>query len=210
MGNDNGGPPNHQPFDRLLDEHFGLGVDRGSSFIKDQNRGILEHRAGDGKTLLLPAGKLNPTLADQGVVAIREVFDKFMGVRDFGCGHHLFFGGIWAAKQDIIAHAAVEKEYILEDNADLLAERIECKIAQVMPIQGDTAAADIIKTRDQADHGRFAHTGRTDQRDYLLSRDFQRDALEDWLSLAVLETHIVEDDLAVRALFERNRAGTVA
>ena len=40
-----------------------------------------------------------------------------------GGGDHLLLAGVRLAKEDVLAHGAVKEEYILQHNADLLAQR---------------------------------------------------------------------------------------
>src|SRR5947207_10921989 len=70
VGDDQRRATRHQPFDRLLDQTFGLVVERRSRLVEDQDRYVLEERARDRQALALPPGELHAELADHRVVAV--------------------------------------------------------------------------------------------------------------------------------------------
>jgi hypothetical protein len=59
-------------FQRILDLGFGLHVDRAGAVIQDQDGGLEQQGAGDGDALFLPAGEVDPALAELGIVALGE------------------------------------------------------------------------------------------------------------------------------------------
>ena len=61
----------HQPVERGLDRHLGLGVDGGGAVVEDEQARIGEQRARDGDALPLPAREPDAALADDRVVALR-------------------------------------------------------------------------------------------------------------------------------------------
>ena len=55
---------------RLLHPRLGRRVERAGRLVEDQDRRILQQRAGDRQALALAAGKRGAALADQRVVAL--------------------------------------------------------------------------------------------------------------------------------------------
>ena len=55
MRDDDGGAVVHQRLERILNEFFGLGVERRSRLVEQQQRRAAEQRAGDCNTLTLAA-----------------------------------------------------------------------------------------------------------------------------------------------------------
>lgn len=80
----------HQIKKGVLDELFGLAVQRAGGFIEYQDGCVFQDGPRDGDTLTLSAGKLYAAFTDQRVIAIGQVGDKFMGV-GFFCGLKDFF-----------------------------------------------------------------------------------------------------------------------
>ncbi len=199
VGDDDGGAALHQAFQGLLDEQLGLGIDRGGGFIQDQDGSVLEHGAGDGEALLLPAGELDAALADEGVVALRQVVDELVGIGGLGGRDHLGLGGIRAAEEQVLAHRAVEEEDILQDDADLPAQALEGVIVQVAAIQGDGAVGHVVEAGDQADQGGLAHAGGSDQGHHGFGGGLQADILQDADAGGVFEVDMAEDHVALDA-----------
>src|ERR1700722_14623605 len=117
VGDDEGGAAAHQVAQTFLDERFGFGVQAGSGFIENQDARIGEDRGGDGNALALAAGKFYAAFADDGVVALFEMFGEFIDARDAAGVHDFSFGGIGSREGDVLANAAVEKERFLQDDA---------------------------------------------------------------------------------------------
>ena len=77
MRNDQSGTALHNRFQRFLDVTLRFRIQRRCGFIKDQNRGVLEQRPGDGEPLSLPTGKHDSIVTDHGVQAIGHTINKF-------------------------------------------------------------------------------------------------------------------------------------
>src|SRR3954464_2377119 len=68
MRDHDGGAVLAKMLDRLLNLFLGLGIERGGSFIEQDDRRVLDQRACDRDALALAARKLRAVLADRGVV----------------------------------------------------------------------------------------------------------------------------------------------
>ena len=53
----------------FLDGSFDFRVKRAGGFVKQQNRRVFEHNAGDGNTLALAAGKFHAAFANVRIIA---------------------------------------------------------------------------------------------------------------------------------------------
>src|SRR5687767_3630026 len=71
-----------QVCESLLNEQFGFSVEGRRSFVKDQNRCVDQHSAGDRDSLPLTAGKKDAALADERVVALRQIVDEIRRIGD--------------------------------------------------------------------------------------------------------------------------------
>ena len=92
--NDKAGAVRAQVFKRLLDKAFGGVVEGGGGFVEQQQRGIFQQRAGDGKALFLAAGKAAAALAGDGVEAVGAGANEAGGVSGFEGGPDFLVGGV--------------------------------------------------------------------------------------------------------------------
>jgi len=106
VGDDERGPAGDGPVQGLEDLVLGLAVYRGRGVVQEQDRGLKEHRARNGKPLPLASREAVAALAEHGVVALRERHDEAVrrrharGLLDLGlsgarvpegdvCGHRV-------------------------------------------------------------------------------------------------------------------------
>ncbi len=98
-------------------------IERRGGLVEQNDRRVLDQRAGNGDALALAAGKLQAVLADGRFVPEREAYDEIVRVRGLGSGDDLGFAGANAAEPDVFADAAAEELNHLPDIGNLLAER---------------------------------------------------------------------------------------
>ena len=77
---DQGRAPLRQPVERLLDHRLVLGIDRGQRLVEDQDRRVAQQCPRDRQTLALSAGQIDAALADDRVIALRQLRDEFVRV----------------------------------------------------------------------------------------------------------------------------------
>ena len=85
-------------------------------------------RAGDGDALALAAGEPAAPLADDGVVAARQVEDEVVGEGRARRGLDARLVHVVEAVGDVGAHGVVEEDRLLGDEADLVAQAA-CSVA---------------------------------------------------------------------------------
>src|SRR5581483_11476320 len=66
-----GGAALHHLVERHVEAGFGQRIERAGRFVEDEDRRVLEQRAGDGEALALAAGQQPAALADAGLEALR-------------------------------------------------------------------------------------------------------------------------------------------
>ena len=96
---------------------------------------------------------------------------------------------------------------VLRDHPDLLAQAVLRRQRDVLPIDQDAAALDVVQTKQQVDQRRLARARAPDQPDLLARRDVQREVVDHAAGLAVVKAHVLEPDRASRG---RQRARVVA
>ena len=148
---DEHGPTLHEVGERGLDGSFALGIKRGGGFVEDEDRGVLEQGAGDGEALALPAGETCSAFADHRIVALRKTLDEIVRERGLCGGGDPLHGDVGLAIGDVVANGVVEEHRLLRDFADLLAERDESEVADVVVIEKDGAAGDVVEARQKVD-----------------------------------------------------------
>ena len=114
-----------------------------------------------------------------------------------GFDHHLF-GRVGAAVENVVPHGAVQQRGILRDHADIGAQRILRDFGDVLPVDQDAPALDVVEAQEQVDQRRLARAGAPHQADFLAGPDCQRQVLDHALLLPVVEADMVQNDLAVR------------
>ena len=79
-----------------------------------------------------------------------------MRLRGLGGGHDLGIAGARTAESDVLADRGAEQEDVLADIGDLAAQRAARNRRDVLIVDGDDAAADLVEAQDQVQHRRFA------------------------------------------------------
>src|SRR5919112_85911 len=113
----------HEPVQGLLDGSLRLGVHGRGAVIENEEPRVDEERPRYGDPLPLSARETDAPLADNGVVAIRELIYELSGLGRLGCSHDLLIGGVGFAERHVIAHGACEEARLLQDYPDLGPER---------------------------------------------------------------------------------------
>src|SRR3984893_9301506 len=123
MGDDDGGTVLAEMLDRLLHLLLRFGIKRRGSLIEQDDRCVLEQRAGHRDALALATGELCTVLADWRVIAEREAHDEFMRASRLRGLDDLVFRRALLAEGDVLADGVAEQIDILADIGGLLAQR---------------------------------------------------------------------------------------
>ncbi|CAN4028530.1 Zn-dependent peptidase ImmA, M78 family, partial [Dysosmobacter welbionis] len=145
MGDGKDGFPLCQSGQSLLNQVLILRVYAGGRFIKDDDRRVFEHGAGDGNALFLPAGEGGAALSNHGIIAVRQGRDEIVAAGGLGSGHHLFMGGVRAAELDVVLHRVMEQIHRLEHHGDVSQQALAGKLPHIVSAHGDRAGIHIIK-----------------------------------------------------------------
>ncbi len=182
--------PAQRGVDLLLDAR----VDRRRGVVEQQDRGIREERAGQRDPLPLTARQREALLADDGVVAERELHDEFVGFG--GAGRGLDFGGsrVGAPEGDVRGDRIGEQERVLEHHADAAPQRLQRRVAHVEPVDLDRAGVNVVEAREQKPDRRLPRARAADQRNCLARGDVQRKVAQHRLGRRVTERDVVEVD----------------
>src|SRR6266852_5189274 len=80
MSDDESGATCGKPLQGFHQTLFGFGIQRAGRLIQYEDRRIFQERARDGDSLALPPGERRATLADHGLITLRETLDELMRV----------------------------------------------------------------------------------------------------------------------------------
>ena len=163
----------------------------------------LSKRARDGDALALAAGELQAVLADLRVVAARERHDEVVRVSGLGGGDDLGLGRARPADRDILAHRAAKQENVLPDIGDLAAQRAARHRRDVLAVDDDGAAVDLVEAQDQIENRRLAAAGGADQCGHLAGFRDEGQVPDHLLARAIGELHVREFDARRRELQRR-------
>ncbi len=91
----------------------------------------------------------------------------------------------------------MQQRGVLGDHADLSAQAFLGDLSDVLAIDQDAPALQVVQAQQQVDQGRLACTGRADQADFFPGLDVQVQATNDPALLAVVEIHLFETHFAM-------------
>lgn len=146
-----------------LDRRFRFRIEGGCGFIQNENRRIFQKHAGDRDPLFLAAGQFHPALTDDGVQPVGQRTDKRFQFGTADRFPNFFIGSIQFPVPDVVSQRTRKQEHILLNDSDLLAQRSQLDITNIMTVYRDRTGLNIVKTRQQAANRRFAGAGRTDK-----------------------------------------------
>ena len=94
VGYDDGSPAHRQFLQSILNEHLGGVVQGGGRLVQNEDGRIFKKYPRDGNPLLLPAGQLDASLADVGVVPLFHRHNKVVDIGFFGRFDDFLVGGV--------------------------------------------------------------------------------------------------------------------
>ena len=153
--------PSRQLLEAL--EHLELGprVEGRGGLVQDQELRVAHVGARDGDLLPLAAGEVDAgleALADHLVVAGGQLRDDLVGQARVGGGldARAVVAGLDAPHRDVLGRGQVVAHEVLEDDADVRAQRGEVVLAQVVAVEEDPALVGVVEAREQLDQRRLA------------------------------------------------------
>src|SRR5437879_3042804 len=159
MGDNQGRAARRGPLQRVHNGSLGSRIQAGGRLIQNQDRRVPQNRTRDGDPLLLPPGEGRASLRHYSLVAVGESLNELVGVGRDRRGGDLFVAGTRTPKRDVFADGAPEQQLVLQNQANLLAQRLQRVGPDVFAIDTDLALARVIEARDQAHQGALAGAG---------------------------------------------------
>ncbi len=98
------------------------------------------------------------------------------------------------AQRDVVGDALVEQDGFLRDERDVVAQRLQRDMRDVLAVDGDAAGVAIVEAQEDIEDRALAGAGGTDQRDLLPGGNVDGDILEGRRVGMIGEADIVEAD----------------
>src|SRR5438552_10858896 len=92
-------------------------------------RGSASAAARDREQLALPLAQARAALAQDGVIALGQATNEIVGARELGRGQHLVVARLRTTVADVVHDRIAEQERVLQDDANLRAERARADVA---------------------------------------------------------------------------------
>ena len=109
------------------------------------------HRPGDGDHLALSLAQVGAALGEHGVIALGQVHNKVVGIGLLGGFDALLFCGAFSGIFQVVHHGIGEQEGLLQHDTDLPAQTCLGQLGQVLSIDQDCAAVDVVVTGQDID-----------------------------------------------------------
>ena len=175
-----------------LDGAFIGRVQRRGSFIKHQNRWVLEQGAGNGHALLFATRQFQTALAHRGLVALGRGSNEIVDAGRTRSTLNLGLAGPGTAIGDVVGHAVVEQHRVLWHDAQGLAHARLSDLPNVLPRNADEALLHVVKTKHQARQRGLARARRADHRHGFAGRNREADVFQNRAIKLISKRHAVK------------------
>src|SRR5262245_52970410 len=194
----------HDFLKRVLNQQLGFRIDTGSGLVKNQDLRLKHQHPGQRQKLPLASGKVAATLPHLRVKGTRKPLDKPMGIGKLSGFLNFLHRNRAVAKGQVRADISRKEKDILQDNADVLAQRLKVPITHVDAADFDGALLDIVEAVKHFDRGGLAGARGPDNRHLFSRLDSERHAFQYRIVRSILKPDVVEDDFAAER-FRNNR-----
>ena len=157
--------------------------------------------------MLLSAGQAHAPLRHDGIVAVFQRGDEFIGLGDAGRIYDLFIGSVGIPPGDVLFDRGTEQFAFLQGDGNLVPQFADFIAAHVHTVDADTAFRCVVKAGDEVDQRSFAAAGGPHDGDGFAGFDNEIDMFQDrFLAAGIGEGNVTEFDFA----FCRSRSGASA
>ena len=118
----------------------------------------------------------------------------------FCCCDNFLICRIEPAVADVFHDGSLEQPRILQDHTEGIAQLSAVEVFDVVVVQQNGSAVDIVEAHQQFDHRRLSGSGRADDRGFLARFYFGAEIVDDNLLRVVAEMYVVEGDFSCHSL----------
>ena len=198
VGHDERGAAGDRAVERLENLVLRLAVDGRGRVVEQQDRRLEQHRARDGETLALAARQRVAALAEDGVVALRQLQDEVVGRRDPRGLLDLRRGGAGMAEGDVGRDGVRKQEALLEHEPDVAAQVVEDEVPHINAVHQQPAPRHVVEARDEAHQHALARARRPEDGHALAGLDVEVEAAQHGIDAAVGKLHFLEPHRALQ------------
>ncbi|KAF1047543.1 MAG: hypothetical protein GAK38_01894 [Xylophilus sp.] len=190
--------------------HLALGeaVHVGRGLVENQDLRVGEQRACKAQQLALADREAAPALPQRRAVALRQGGDEVVRAHRARGALDVLAAGVRCAVGDVLRHRRGEQEGLLLHHADGAADAVQAQVAHVVAADQHRALIHVVEAVDQRGDAGLARAGGADQRDRLVRRHHEVDAVQHTVAGPVAEVHAAQLDRRLQRR-GRERAGPV-
>ena len=144
-------------------------------------------------------------LANNSVVTVGKRSDHIVDLCGLTGSNDLSIGGIVSGVAKILGNGVVEQMWVLRHHANRTAQRIEREITNIVTIDTHRTFGDVVQTRHQRTHCRFARTRWTDECNQLPRKNRSRDIVKNLDTRAIVDRPAQPDFERSKRLFRARR-----
>ena len=152
-----------EPGERLLDHRLIFRVREGRGLVQHHDGRVLEDRPGQRHALLLAAGQIGALAADDGIHAVRQLFEDVVTLGGMQRRRDLLAGSVRPRGAHVFEDAGLEQPVVLEYEGHLIHQHMRVGLAHIHAADFYRAGAHIPEAGDQAGRGGLAAAGGTDE-----------------------------------------------
>lgn len=187
---------------------LGVRIERRGGLVQHDDLGVFQNRPCDSHALAFSSAQSKSTVADFGVVPVREGHDPIVNARGPTSLVNFLVGGCRVGVFQVVHQCLVEQGRVLGHNSDEPPHRVDCQVLDVLVIDLDTSPGAIIIAEHEPEDGRLAPTRFADERRCGTWGTLKIDVLQSRSTIAVVEGNVVPSDAAV-ALLQRLGARSI-
>src|SRR5690606_2376398 len=160
----------HQPLERLLHGALAFRIERARRLVEQQDRRVLEERAGDRDALALAAREPHAALAEERVVALGQRANELVGGRRARGRLDLLVARARTSVANVLAHGRAEEHGVLRHEPDATSYVGRIDLHDVDAVDQDAPRARIVETKEQLERRALACAGWPDAPGRLAAR----------------------------------------
>ena len=157
---------------------------------------------GNHDSLSLTAGNVDASIAEQGIIALGEAFDKGSDMGFFRSFRYGFILHLIVPQGNVVADGVIKDHIFLRDIADLFAEGFQVYLSAVLITNQDFTGCGLEDACQKIDKRGFARTGITYKGDGRFGRNGEGQVFQDRSFRIVPKGGIVKMDRKAEVGFE--------
>ena len=139
----------HHLFERILNEHLGLGVDVGGRLVENHDGGLMDDRSCKADQLSLSCGEVVSAFSYDLVKSSRELVYKAVGVDVFAGCVYLVVIDVVKSEDYIGTDSSRKEKYVLKHLTEVTAQGADLDLFDVDAVDQDLALLYVVIAADE-------------------------------------------------------------